>query len=609
MNNLFNYFRLLLLSMSGALLLCIIFAINPELAHGILMGRLCWFHFAMLLFAGSILFMELTVRKSRFVFSLPDGLLLLLFGIILISYDQASNLDPERFIFIAQLTVLWFMLRAALQVHQELRVFFITIIMFTSTVVGLWGIWDLNNALPPTHPVFKMLKESINPEPFDGYIAVTLPICLNMALRLKGCNKLTWWKTRTFLYYLATISTITICIALSFETNHSIWVAGIISCIWVCWMRLIGWNKTKERIKQHNKLFAISSIVLFFIIAGVAMLGNISRASAGDRNLLVWNVTTKAIMEHPLTGTGLGGFRTTFAQAQAAYFASDIASEEEKAAATCPEYAYNEYLQMGLESGITGLLFFALWLAFSLYYGIKHKRIGASGGIVSLAIFALYSYPLQMPTFWVLLVFFTAICVTNPKQEPESAQSNMPYIGALAALVSCILFCEQRDSHAIYKEWKAVKELYVNKTYDLAATKYCRLYIPLCHRTDFLIEGADCLSKVGKQDIAIIWLKRAMQLSADPDIYYAMARNKEAIGEYKKAENYLLDAIHLLPKRGYAYIMLIRLYAQPSFYQPDKLRLTADRLLELTPIKQSGVTPEMEKEVHLILNKRGLETE
>ena len=129
MNNFFSYLRLLLLATSGMLLLCIIFAMNPELADGTLSGKICWFHFTSLLLAGGVLLMEFTTKKSRFIFSLPDALLLLLFGIVLVSYDKDENLQPERFLFIAQLVALWFMLRGALQAHQELRPFFITIII------------------------------------------------------------------------------------------------------------------------------------------------------------------------------------------------------------------------------------------------------------------------------------------------------------------------------------------------------------------------------------------------------------------------------------------------------------------------------------------------
>lgn len=595
------YLRLLLLATSGMLLLCIIFAMNPELADSTLSGKNCWFHFTSLLLAVGVLLMEFTTRKSRFIFSLPDALLLFLFGIALISYDKEENLQPESFLFLAQLAALCFMLRSSLQVHQELRLFFITIIIFTGMIPAIWEIRNSMYPGPSSHPIFQLLQISLKPEPFHGYIAIIFPVCLNTLLRFKDCDKLALWESRTFLFYFSVFGATLIITALLFNTKQSVWITAILSGIWVCWMRMIGWRQTKKAIQQHNKLFAVSSIILFVIVTAIILAGNIRKAQAGDRRLLIWNLTTQAIMKHPVAGTGIGGFPATYAQVQSAYFETDIASHKEKQNAICPQYAYNEYLQIGLELGITGLLLFIFWLAFSLYYGIKHRQIGASGGILALGIFALYSYPLQFPTYWVLLLFLTAICVTNPKQDKQRVQRSIPYISAIAAVLSCILFYGQKDYYYTYKEWKTLQELYHNQAYEQAANRYAGLLSHLDHRTDFLYEGAECFSKTGQHEIAIMWLDRALKLSAAPELYYAIAENKEAIEHYQEAESYLLEINKILPERGYTYFLLAKLYAEPSFFQPDKFQETAKRFLSFQPSTQNRITKEMIEEIRQIM--------
>ena len=604
MNNFFSYLRLLLLATSGMLLLCIIFTMNPELADGTLSGKVCWFHFTSLLLAGGVLLMEFTTKKSRFIFSLPDALLLLLFGIVLVSYDKDENLQPERFLFIAQLVALWFMLRGALQAHQELRPFLITIKILTGIVPAIWGISHTIDPTPITHPVFKLLEISLKPEPFYGYIAVIFPICLNTLLRFKNCDKIALWESRTFLFYFSILGAVLIITALLFKINQPVWIAAILSGIWVCWTRMIGWKQTKETIQQHIKLFAISSIILFVIVAAIILAGNIQKAQAGDRRLLIWNITTQAIMEHPITGTGIGGFPATYAKEQSAYFGTDIASSKEKQTAICPRYAYNEYLQIGLELGITGLLLFIFWLAFSLYYGIKHRQIGASGGILALGIFALYSYPLQLPTYWVLLLFLTVICVTNPKHDKQRIQRSIPYISAIAAVLTCILFYGQKDIYYTYKEWKTLQKLYHNQAYEQAASRYAGLFVRLYHRPDFLYEGAECFCKTGQHDIAIKWLDRALKLSANPKLYYAIAENEEAIKQYRKAESHLLEVSRILPEHGYTYFLLAKLYADPSFSHPDKFHEAAKRFLAFLPSTQNNITKEMKEEILQIIRNR-----
>ena len=126
----------------------------------------------------------------------------------------------------------------------------------------------------------------------------------------------------------------------------------------------------------------VSCIVLFIVISGLPTLGSVFNTEKSANRMLMWNVTTQAILNKPVTGTGLGGFPVSFAQTQADYLASTKASDTERMAATCPPFAFNDYLQIGLEFGIAGLLLFALWIAFCLYYGLKNKQVGATGGIL-----------------------------------------------------------------------------------------------------------------------------------------------------------------------------------------------------------------------------------
>ena len=54
-------------------------------------------------------------------------------------------------------------------------------------------------------------------------------------------------------------------------------------------------------------------------------------------------------------------------------------------------------------------------------YGIRNRQHGAAGGVLALAVFAVSSYPLQLPSFWVALVFLGAICVTKDGTQIRSS--------------------------------------------------------------------------------------------------------------------------------------------------------------------------------------------
>lgn len=522
---------------SGILLLCMIVKADPGLANGIIMGKICWFHTSVFCLAGSVLIMELTVGKSRFTFSLPDGLLVCLFGVLLFTYDREANLQPEKLLFYGQLVLLWFLLRAVLQVFPDLKVFYLMIILISSMVEAIWGMFHFYGDGSFIHPLLSEIDYSFRAGPLSGYLTVVLPVSLNMVLRFRNCSKSAWWEPRTGLYYFSWFSLVVILAALIGSMNRVAWMAAILSCGWVGWMRMIGWEKTKRKIRRHQIRLAFSTFILLMVLTGFLQVGEKWKDDFPAERLLMWNVTTQAILEHPFMGTGLGSYPTVYARTREAYLASGEASEAEIRSVSYPNLPYNEYLHIGLELGCVGLLLFLLWIVFSIYYGIKCHQIGSCGGILAMGILAVFSYPLHLPSFWILLIFFTAICTTRSHTDSEFPQKSYPYVGALAALFACLLYFSQRDTPETYREWRHLELRREKGESRSLLTGYRNLYPRLCHCPDFLKQGAACLSEAGEYSQAVIWLERAMQLSADPDLYKQLSLNKQKLdkqGEPRK---------------------------------------------------------------------------
>lgn len=540
MKKLFIFITVLLLMMSGALLLCVIVKSDPDMANGITAARVCWFHTSVFCLACSVLLMELTVGRSLYTFSLPDGLLLFLFGVVLFTYDKEANLQPERLLFLGQLTLLWFLLRSVFQTYPDLKLFYLLIITGSGVVVAVWSIFHFYGENVSVHPLFREIDYSFRPGPVCGYLAVALPVCLNLVLRFQDCSKRMWWEPRTGLYFWGWLSLLVILFALAGGMNRSAWIAAVLSCSWVVWMRRIGWEKTKYKIRRYRIAFLFSSVSLVVFLIGLPQFGEKWGVDFCKGRLLVWNVTAKAILEHPFTGTGLGSYPTVYAHTREVYFASShISSAEMVSSSGYPDFPFNDYLHIGVELGIAGLLSFLLWFVFSLYYGIKHHQTGSCGGLLALGILALYSYPLQLPSFWVLLIFFSAICTTGSRVYPEYPQKSYPYIGALAAVFACLLFFCQADMPETYREWRKLERLAERGNKSMLVTGYRELYPRLCHNADFLKQGAACLSEAGEYSQAVMWLERAMLLSADRELFYRMAFNKRKLGKFREAERYL----------------------------------------------------------------------
>lgn len=590
--------RTTLASVFGAMLLATPLVGDSGLANGIVMGKVFWFHLSMSLMAiGTVVTAWFGGRKS-IPFALPDGLLLLFAGITLATYDWQLDPEPGKLLFGGQLFVLWFLLRYWLAEAPFLKFFFLFVGMLTGLVEAVWGMQQLHGYAYSNHSLFRLTGSFFNPGPYCGYLAAVLPVCLWAALKFqKG------------MHYFAWICVGAILIVLPAGMSRSAWMAAVVACGWVYWTERIGWEKAKAAYKRYKNA-TIPFIAIVAILAGCAIAGvyGMKRDSA-DGRLLMWKVTGKAIAGQPLAGTGLGGFPAAYAEAQGEYFATGTATGQEKQVAGCPEYAFNEYLQIGLEQGIGGLIVFVLWLGSMGYYGIRNRQHGAVGGVLALAVFAVSSYPLQLPSFWMILVFLGAICVT--KDGTQARSSALPVSSAypitiisLLSLASVCLFILQKGQYEVYKRWGRMQMVYNNKAYESVSEDYKDLHDKLKHKPEFLFEEAQCLSKTGRYAEAIRVLERAKRLSGDPMIRYMIAKNRQATGDYREAERELLHAIGILPERLYPYYLLAKLYAEPAFYQADKFRAAAGAVLTKEPKVESSAIREMRTEIKKILEKK-----
>lgn len=602
-----QYISWSLLIMSGIFLLCTVFATDPNLENGLVTGKVHWFHLAMLFMAGGSLVAAVLAKPAKtLTFSPADGFVLLLMAIVSLTYNWQLNPEPEKMLFGGQLVVLWFLLRFIFNGWPQLQLFFLVGIVGTGFIEAISGMRQLHGFDGSNHSLFRLTGDFYNPGPYSGYLALVLPVCLWMILQFDDYKKAGWRQAKIYLYYLAWIALLAIIVVLPAGMSRAAWIAATISCGWVYWIQRIGWEKTKQIINRHRTFSILSSIIILILAAGAfAGIYMLKKDSANGR-LLLWKITGQAIMEQPWIGTGLGGFPATYAEAQAAYFTSGKASEMEMMVAGCPDYGFNEFLQIGLEQGVVGLLIFVLLLSYSLFRGIKNGQAGATGSILALMIFSLASYPLQLPEFWVVLVVLmgitnTAVTTTPPREGKKAVLVAM--IGILA--LSCGgIFCQQKEYYQRYKKWNMLKILHNNKAYEAANDGYKELVPLMEHKPELLFEAALCLNKSEQYAEANKLLYRAMKLSCDPMIHYVTAKNEQSLGNYLKAEKLLLHAIDILPERIYPYYLLTKLYSEPDFFQKDKFIKAADAVLTKEPKVKSTAIKEMRTEVKKMLNAR-----
>lgn len=593
------------LALSGLLVLGTPFAADASIPNGLLAAKANWFTGTTAVFALSAAVAAGLGIRPRFSFTWADGLVCALAALTLLTYDWALHPEPDKLRFGAQWVVLWFTMRYALSCYPFLRLFFLVGLVVTGLLEALLGFAQLYGYAASNHPLFRLTGSFFNPGPYSGYLAVILPICFGLLLRTGRLGRQGNGRLRrqgvgrlaAGLYVFSWICWLPLVCILPAGMSRSAWLAALAGCGWIYWAERVGWKKTAHRIRCHPVRAWFGAAALGIALsAGVVFLYLLKKDSA-DGRLLMWKLTATAILRHPLGGVGLGGFPSAYAEEQATYFASTEKPLAEQRVAGCPEYAFNEYLQIALETGIPGVCLFAGWLGYCFRNGLKRKRYAVCGGLIALAVFSFSSYPLQLPSFWMAGAILSVCTMEHSPARKEAGRRWVPVAMWALAAASLWMGWKGNSMAADYQKWATARILYRNRAYEKAVVSYTELFPLFQHKPDFLFEGAQCLRKTGRQTEAIRWLRRAVRLSADPMLYDVMALNEQSLGRYAEAERHLHYAIAVLPDRIYPYYLLAKLYAEPAFFHPEKGQEAARVVMRRKPKVESTAIREMREEL------------
>ena len=472
---------------------------------------------------------------------------------------------------------------------------FPTIVTWVLIVLGgmeaIWGLRQIYGLDASNHSLYALTGSFYNPGPYSGYLAMIFPLCLYEWLNLKERTERTWAEQGK--YYIALGVMLLILCVLPAGMSRSAWIAAAISGTWVYGMRVSWGSRLKEFGRKYKKKLVLACIAgsVIIIVAGYALFQ--LKATSANGRLFMWKISSMAIAESPVIGHGTGNFVSAYGRAQENYFANGEFSETEELVAGSPEYAFNEYLQVAMEYGIPFLLVVSLVIAFCLWKGSSEGRIGICGGVISFLVFSFSSYPMQIPGFAVTFYLLLAACAIG-----RSKVILFLFISMMALLGT---YYWKNNQYAACKDWYRSKMLYNIEAYQSAKEDYGKLYPELANRGAFLFEYGYSLHKLKEYDNSTRILEEAMTHSNDPMILNIIGKNYQALGDYEKAEEYLIRSTHRLPGRIYPYYLLVKLYAESQYLQPEKLKYAVEIVLTKEPKVQSTAVREMREEVKKLL--------
>lgn len=474
------------------------------------------------------------------------------------------------------------------------------VLMGFGAVEALHGLGQIAGIYPSNHSLFVLTGTFYNPGPYSGYLATVLPIAMYRMLVLKGKKD----RLSVVQYYLSMCVLLLICSVLPAGMSRAAWFASLISCGYV----ILRVYRVKVKLFVSRYRYAVLGTL---IVGGMFASGAyFMKRDSADGRLLIWRITSRAITGNPWGEENGRTFSAIYGDAQERYFTDCEYSESEAWVAGTPDFAFNEYLQIAVEYGVwVSVLFITVLLVLSMIAGRRKHLAGMGGCLISLMVFACFSYPLHIPA--IVSVWLLAVIVLSGeglvmiKRKWYAVAVLLPVVVAgLTASVNMYGMYSAR-TRAV-REWMPVRVLYHSGAFKVSAEEYGKLYDKMSWHKDFCFEYGRALYKAGSYGKAEEVLLKAMTVSGDPMILNILGRNAHESGGYRKAEKFLLRSTRRLPERVYPHYLLVKLYAESEYFDRVKLIREAENVLNTEPKVNSTAIREMRLEVKKILEHKEL---
>lgn len=409
------------------------------------------------------------------------------------------------------------------------------------------GIKQLLGMAISNHNLYLMTGSFENPGPYGGFIAVCTAVALYAAWK--------WYSSEKF--YDRTISLISGIsgalglIILPASMSRAGWVALIISSVF----SLIVQPVVRKYFRTHKLIVVISLVVLAIGFAGAFC---IKKDSARGR-FHIWKMELLAIADRPIAGHGFEHALGAYGDAQAEYFESADRGPEHERIASCPEYAFNEYLRFGIEFGVFGFL---LAVAVIVLGTMSLYRVDSAltYGIIAWGVFAFASYPMSVWQLCVLLSVFLGAAV-GADLNLERRRKFIVALFSIVISVGCTIWWRPRYELMVASEskWHEEQQFAGFGIYDGVSDSLAVLYPWLKKEYRYLYDYGYALHKVGHYKKSNEILYEGASMSSDPMFYDIIGKNYEALGDYEMAKQSWLHAHYMVPSRLYPYILLMEM--------------------------------------------------
>ena len=565
--------------------------------QGTISSKFIYFLYGCLILLGLYILNIVSEKKIIFSFSKLDFALVALIGYVSFNrYVIQSYFGFSiRYAELIGLSFLYIILRS---LSSRNYYWLLLVIIVSGIFQAVYGNLQLLGYYPSNHSGFKMTGSFFNPGPYAGFLVSVWSVAIGMFLFKDKITSLVQSEVKnTFLFlnvfikyafeYIPLLGLVSIALVLPATQSRASWLAAVISGLILFEFRYSFLSNLFKRISVFKKaLVSILSIGILYV--GLFGIYNFKKGSS-DGRVFIWKVTTEMIVENPFFGVGFDNFKAHYMNQQAHYFAINGETPEAMIADNT-YYAFNEWLQFMAENGSLGfmLLVGVLLILFKIKVKeeIKYAALIAKISLLTISVFACFSYPMQILPVKLILVFLVALLANSDTDSYLfycKANNMRQWAFKTVVLVLGVFYlyqtnCYVRNLNQGFITWGNALNDHQYGDYAGSINEYESVYTIFKNDGDFLMNYGKTLALAGKHRKAIEILEQAKNFLNTTVLETALGDNYKALRQYGKAEICYKKAANMVPAHFYPNYLLVKLYDDSG--QERKAVIMARRIMD-----------------------------
>ncbi|MBB2146192.1 hypothetical protein GM921_11895 [Pedobacter sp. LMG 31464] len=330
-----------------------------------------------------------------------------------------------------------------------------------------------------------------------------------------------------------------------------------------------------KKIALSKKTVGLSFL---FVVIAISIATIFLKSDSSLGRIFIYKISWSMFLDQPITGIGWGNFQRDYGLYQAAYFSAGNFTQKEFLLADNTFYAFNDYWEFIVETGVIGAvcLFTSLYFLVSLVYRRLNTNLKDDILKLLLALFlvigiaALFTHVVEHRPFKIVLAFILAYLALPSVFNVKTKNLQNATIVTITATFALFQYYFELKNIGNYRKLEHAKTLSATG-YILESQKiYTELYPQLKGDIEFLKNYNAVLVGHHNASKKIFLLKEILKHYTSHISFLEMATIYEELDMNKEAEIALLQSVYMVPNRFVPKEALYRFYSKNKQYEQAK---------------------------------------